>query len=124
MALIMQPEKMNAGNEEILRKISQSDSSPFVQIAACHALVRGVDEEQKLSSLRQLITVFESTDGWFVALSAIETLDQLDSSKWEWSEINRLKDAMKRAKSIAPPHGRYDSYIPRLVESLESKLNP
>ncbi len=123
MSLVMQPAKMNDGNGVILRKIAQSDPSPFVQVAACHALLRGVDEEQKLTSLRQLISVIESTDDWFVAMNAIETLDQLDSSKWESSEVARLKDAMKRASKIAPPHGRYESYIPRLIESLSSKLS-
>ena len=88
-----------------------ADPSPYVCIVAAETLGRfGQPTDQPLA-LKVLANHADwSRNNVFVAMAALNTLDQFGDI------VDPIKAKLRKAPKGRAPHGRYESYVPRLLE--------
>lgn len=97
---------------------AMEDESPYVALVAARALATFGNEQQRSAAIEYL---FEHAD-WkkndvFVSIVALDSLNSIhDQLEGYRARIDGLSD-----KGVSPD-GRYDSYVPRLIESLKAGL--
>lgn len=101
-------------------KAITSNGSPLVQIPAAEALVHYVEKADQEAGLAKLLELAPcDKNDFFVSAAALQALDRLDAK-----QLAPHADKIRSWPTQAPklPHQRYDIIIPRLTESLRSKL--
>jgi uncharacterized sulfatase len=93
---------------------SMADPSPFVRIACAETLARFGEPADRPLALKVLADHADpGRNDVFVAMSALNAIDQIGP---EGEKINAL---LRKTPASKPPHARYDSYVPRLLEPQE-----
>ncbi|MCX7885746.1 MAG: sulfatase-like hydrolase/transferase [Verrucomicrobiae bacterium] len=116
LGLLMRGENAVAPNEPLLRRML-TDTSPHVRIAAAEALGRhGSSEslEGALDTLKELAS--PDKNGVLVAMPALAAIEALGS------RAGPILPSIRQLNSDGPsPDGRYNGYVPRLLEALDAK---
>lgn len=115
--LLMRGEEAVAANASLLAKAMQ-DSSQYVSLAAARALATFGNTEQKADAIEYLFARADwKSNDVFVAMIALDTLtsvhDQLNDRRSQFDTLSGKGES---------PDGRYNSYVPRLIESLKAGL--
>jgi arylsulfatase A-like enzyme len=113
MGLLIRGEQSVSQSAPILGR-ALADDSPHVRIAAAEALGKHGNAEQQKAALAALVDLanVEKHDV-FISVAALNALDELGANAAPIAgEIVQLP---KRGKF---PHGRYDSYVGRLIEDI------
>lgn len=94
------------------------DSSPYVRIVAAEALGRYGHETDLKTALDTLVTLGPlDKNGAFVSMAALNAIDSLGA------KAVPIADAVAAFPDKGNfPHGRYSSYIPRLLEDIRGRL--
>jgi hypothetical protein len=91
-----------------------------VQIPAAEALAHYGEKADQESGLAKLLELAPcDKNDFFVAAAALQALDRLDA-KLLAPHADKIRSWPTQAPKL--PHQRYDIIIPRLTESLRSKL--
>jgi len=116
LGFLMRGEQTVTAHETALRK-ALDDTSPFVRIAAAEALGRYGNKESlaaALAALKELASA--ENNGVLVAIPALAAIEALGK---------RAEPILAEVRQLNPngpsPDGRYNSYVPRLLETLGAK---
>jgi uncharacterized sulfatase len=118
LGFLMRGRQAVAGDEGVLGK-RLHDSSPYVRIVAAEALARHGSPESLPAALGTLLELAPpQTNGVFVAISALAAIESLGT------RAVTLHAAIRTLDPKGPsPHGRYDEYVPRLVQSISAETS-
>lgn len=116
LGFLMRGEKAVAAHETTLRK-ALGDASPFVRIAAAEALGRYGDKDSLAAALATLKELAPANkNGVLVSIPTLAAIEALG---------NRAEPILVAVRQLAPngpsPDGRYNSYVPRLLENLGAR---
>jgi len=116
LGFLMRGQQAVAAHEAALRK-ALDDASPFVRIGAAQALgLHGSKEScaAALATLKELAPA--DKNGVLVSIPALVAIEALG---------NRAEPILASVRNFSPngpsPDGRYNSYVPRLIETLGAK---
>jgi uncharacterized sulfatase len=91
---------------------SLADPAPIVRVVSAEALGRFGKPADQALALRVLGDHADaSRHDVFVAIAALNALDQFGD------KAEPIKAKLREAPKFAAPHGRYESYVPRLLEA-------
>jgi len=111
--LIRGESAVRAARPELVKALS--DSSPYVQVVAAEALIRYGQQDDAATARNRLVDLCDGTKhDLFVALAALNAAEAcLPRPSPERQTIAGLPGA------LPAPHERYQSYVPRLLESVK-----
>jgi uncharacterized sulfatase len=91
---------------------SLADPSPYVRIVCAETLARFGEPADRPLALKVLADHADpSRNDVFVAIAALNSLDQIGSGG------EKIKESLRKTRASNPPHARYESYVPRLLEA-------
>jgi uncharacterized sulfatase len=94
------------------------DDFPEVRVTAARALMRHAGGARERAALEQLVADADArTAGVFGAVLALDALGAYEGSLQSFAEA--IETLPEQGDS---PHGRYNSYVPRLLSDLRAKL--
>src|SRR5439155_19316482 len=107
---------VRAAHDELVAALN--DSSPFVRIAAAEALGQYAGDAGLKEALKVLVELAPiDQNGVFVSMAALNALDALEDKAGSVMEAVKAMPAKGEA-----PHPRYSSYVPRLLEDLQTRF--
>ena len=126
MGFLMRGEKAIASNTGALELIARDDASPENRVVALHALISGMGGDARVKAIATLCEL-ATTKGQsvFTSMAALRALDELNAQRLVPSETALIDSSIDGMKvKVVTPDNRYDSYVPRLLESVLEKYEP